>query len=231
MFSTPKPMSELLFQDHIHNHSPFGGRVRPVDNANPRVEVIERVQPTIQERLMNLVIEDAELKRRRREIVGPLADLTMKAEELIAEVEKNRTQTLEDNLEQIRSAGRQQLEIIEALEADHQRKMFDFMNLREQHGALSEQIADRKRARLPRFASKQDRQAHQRRIDNLQKQLRSLTDEVATAGQEQQRTFEDLEAAQAAMRKISDAEIRCSGALSGQNFVDPELGLPVKATV
>jgi hypothetical protein len=231
MFNAPKPISEILFQDHINNHTPFAGRVRHVENSNPRVQVVERVGPSLQQQLLDLHIADPELSKRRMEIAASLGALSLEAKELIEQAQQERQETLEDDLETIRSNGRQQLQIIEALEADHQRKMFDFLNLREQHSALGEQVADLKRARLPRFSSKADREARQRRIDSLQGQLRELTSEVATAGQEQLRSAEDLNEAQAAMRKISDAEIRCAGALSGGPYRDPETGLPVSPTV
>jgi hypothetical protein len=227
-----KPLSQRLFDRHLQSHipPPFAGRVASVESSNPAVEIVERVGPTLQQQLLDLHIADPKLSRRRMDIAASLGALSLEASELIEQAQQERQETLEADLETIRSDGRQQLEIIEALTQDHHQKVNAFMNLREGHSTLTEQIADLKRVRLPRFASKQDRQAHRRKIDNLQKRLSSLTSEVAAAGQEQHRAFEDLEAAQGAMRKISDAEIRCSGALSGQTYRDPEFGLPIASS-
>jgi chromosome segregation ATPase len=231
MFGMPKPLSQRLYDQHLQANVPFSGRVTPVESANPAApEIFERVQPTVQERLLNLVIVDPELAERRREIIGPLSSLTMEAERLIAEAKESRNELLESELEAIREAGRNQEEVVESLKVDHQHAVLAFKNLREQSESLAERIKDLKSQRLSRWASKEQRETHQKKIDALQKQLRSLNTEVAAAGQDQLRAFQAVEEGQDSMRKISDAEIRCRGQLSGNKFIDPEYGLPISPT-
>jgi chromosome segregation ATPase len=226
-----KSLIQQLHARHRQNSMPFGGRVVPIETRDPSVEIIERTPPTLQQRLLDLPIADAELKKRRQKLVAALGALTMEAEELIEEVNEQRTAGLEEELETIRAAGRNQQKIVATLKADHDQTVLAMRNAREQVEDLTERLKDLQSQRIDRWSGKPERTAHQKKIDAAQGQLRVVSSKLVSAGQAQQAAWQELNEAQAAMKTISDAEFRCRGALSGRSYRDPEFGLEVAPTI
>lgn len=225
-----KFMTRNMFP-HLTDNAPFGGSVVPVETRDPAVEIIERTPPSLQQRLLAVPIADPKLRQRRQTLVSELAAATMQAEDFLEEITTQRHAALENELEEIRAQGRQQLAVVEQLQIEHERAVMNVRNLREESENLGEQVKNLRRAPISKWASKETRAARQKKIVKLQEQLNALVRDIVVAGQQQQAAWHELGEAREVMNEISNAEARIRGQLSGKPYTDPEYGMVVSPII
>lgn len=235
-----KPLTQKLHEAR-GGSSPLGmsfpesfGRVAPVAQPLPIPTVPDQGRSTEEsayEQLVNLRVETEGDKQSRSELLGPLWEAETAALEFIEAVRTKRLANLETTLEEIRDAGREQQAKLAAAEQESQQLQVEVMNLRGKSESLIGDLQELADAPLNRWASKAERKSRDQKIATAQEKVRLINSEIAQATTEHNQAAQELEPLRAEMKKISDAEIRIRGELSGQVYRDPSTMLPIFPTV
>lgn len=237
-----KPLSELLSQHEI-----FRGMASPPGMPLPpptelRVSSLPEVPqaPTMQEpsllvRLHNLKPESPELQKRLRALLPKFGRLWAEAEELEQEIIAEHRHSLETQHAEIRKQGRKLAELVErrllaAADAE----------LALQNAAAHQQaclgdiraLADleRENRHVPRWATDQELAAWRERRKRAEGRIDPANARCAELLQERNQAADALNQARKELAELHVEDIRLRKALSGESFVDPELGLTAPGT-
>ena len=209
----------------------FGGRagpaVLPPPPELPEMPLENEIESgSLIGRLQKLKPRTPEEKKLIRMMVADLTAIEIAANELVADITNERNEELEEALEKVRSEGRSQQKIIDALELDLRQKEIAFHSARHDAEWFLTVLNDLRWTKVSRWASKGEREALKRAITKAEVTVRAANEEVAKAGNEHNQAAEAVSEAHQVMAKIANREISLRGQLSGGVFYDPETALP-----
>ncbi len=160
-------------------------------------------------------------------MVADLMAIELAANELLATLDGERREELENSLEEVRKCGREQQQVINKLESDRQQLQFQFHSADRYAKNCREQLDDLRMQRVSRWASKADRDGLGKKIAKAQNAVQEANAELVRATAQHNSAAEDVRMATQRMGEISNAEIRLRGELSGKVYYDPTTALPV----
>jgi len=224
-----RPM--VSFQTEIHGSEFAGSAVGIAPSIDFEPEMHEPESSSLVLRLQRVKPKTPEMRQHIQTLISDLTAIELASLELLAAIDGERREELENDLEEVRRRGREQQTIIDALEADRQQKEFQFHSARNYAESCRDELTSLQTVRVSRWASKADRQALAKKIAKAKDAVRQANEDMARASNAHNEAANDVGLAQARMGAISDCEIKLRGELSGKPYRDPETALLVVPAV
>lgn len=219
----PMPTQPDSFATGIHRET-----VEP--SAPPPAPSTESLLLLVKTRLMSTKPMSVELQIQRAVLLAePTIDLAA-ADEFLEACRAEQTLSLEQKQEAARAACRKQFKVVGSLHQALKDAELNLMRVAaKQQGALEAlkalALLEEKGKHIPRWATWEEKAEWAERLDAAKERVAQANANAATALNERNKALLAIEPAEALMNKLAADELRLRKAISGEAFVDPELGL------
>lgn len=209
----------------------------PASNVPPvsRSEVPAPDKPELLARLWALRPESSELKTRLSVLLEELGPIWSEAEELEKLIVAEQQQQLESRHREILRQGREQNKLYLRLAKEYQDAEFEMQNAGLRNESLVEAVRDldllqQRGLHVSRWADDSEISEWNARVEQAKNLVPPANRRFAEAVAHRNDIAAKLELATVELERLGAEEIRLRKKLSGEAFVDPELGLPVSGS-